>query len=256
MSHYTDIGFDVKKPKDVQKIIDMFFNSKFLEKNKNICSAMSWNIASNPDCILQLFKLENLRAFFKMNTKEGNIEDFFVGYENKNISKITTSKNCIKRVGNQFPILNFTSDEDIPFWVSCYNADIFNFDKDEEEGKIKLVSYANFIKEIKNKDEYKNQPAEENLRKHQMADESYISNFTNDITTGFVSGIIQDYTLSKNPITNKNFYEIDITCLGLMIKLLVDPKLIDSKMLEKGKVISGEFWNTGILVADNHPDYF
>ena len=73
---------------------------------------------------------------------------------------------------------------------------------------------------------------------------------------GFVSGIIQDYTLSKNPITNKNFYEIDVTCLELMIKLLVDPKLIDSKMLAKGKVISGEFWNTGILVAENHTDYF
>ena len=89
-----------------------------------------------------------------------------------------------------------------------------------------------------------------------MANESYISYFNDDITTGWLSGIIKDFALLENPITHNKYYAIDIVSMGLKIKLVVDPKLIENKELKKGKVICGEFWNTGILVADNHPDYF
>ena len=60
----------------------------------------------------------------------------------------------------------------------------------------------------------------------------------------------------KNAITNDNYYAIDVECLGVNIKMLVDITLLDEKDIVSENVIYGEFWNTAILVVDNHPDYF
>ena len=268
MSHYSDIGFNVKNPQDIQRIVDIFCNPNFLELNKETSSAMSWDIQDNPNSVLQLFKFKDLRVFSKINLKEGGIDDFFVGHDNQNISKVSVDKNPIKKTDdNGFPTLNFLSSEGIPFWVTCFNADIFWFDK-EDTSDIKLVSYANYIKEIKdyskkekslnkgNKIDSNNMISTIKEKDYEMADESYISYFKHDITTSWLSGVIQDFKLLENPISNNKYYAIDIVCLGLKIKLLVDPKIFDNTLLAKGKVICGEFWNTGILVADNHPDYF
>ena len=269
MSHYSDIGFDVKNPQDVQKIVDKFCNPNFLERNKEISSAMSWDIQDNTNSVLQLFKFKDLRVFSKINLKEGRLDDFFVGHDNQNISKVSVEKNPIKKTDkNGFPTLNFLSPEEIPFWVTCFNADIFWFDKEEDTADIKLVSYANYIKEIKesskieksldggSKIDSNNVISAIQQKDYEMADESYISYFKDDITTSWLSGVIQDFKLLENPISNNKYYAVDIVCIGLKIKLLIDPKIFDSTLLAKGKVICGEFWNTGILVADNHPDYF
>lgn len=268
MSHYSDIGFNVKNPQDIQRIVDTFCNPNFLERNKETSSAMSWNIQDNSNSVLQLFKFKDLRAFSKINLKEGGIDDFFVGHDNQNISKVSVEKNPIKKTDVKgFPTLNFLSAEEIPFWVTCFNADIFWFDK-EDTADIKLVSYANYIEEIKesskpeksldsgSKIDSNNVISAIQQMGYKMADESYISCFYDDITTSWLSGVIQDFKLLENPISNNKYYAIDIVCLGLKIKLLVDPKIFDSTLLAKGKVICGAFWNTGILVADNHPDYF
>lgn len=269
MSHYSDIGFNVKNPQDVQKIVDMFCNTNFLERNKEISSVMSWDIQDNPNSKLQLFKFKDLRVFSKINLQENTLTDFFVGHENQNISKVSINKNPIKKTDdNGFPTLNFLSSEEIPFWVTCFNADIFCLDEEKDMIDIKLVSYANYIKEIKesSKIEKKLENSDKidsnnvisaiQQKGYKMANESYISYFWDDITTSSLSGVIQDFKLLENPISNNKYYAIDIVCLGLKIKLLVDPKIFDSTLLEKGKVICGEFWSTGILVADNHPDYF
>ena len=57
-------------------------------------------------------------------------------------------------------------------------------------------------------------------------------------------------------MTNNSYYAIDVECLGLKIKALVDVTLINEKDIIIGDILSGEFWNCAILVADNHPDYF
>ncbi len=245
MSHYSDIGFDIKDNKDIDNLIDMFFNSK----EKLGVDVMVWEIENNPNNLLGQLKYGDLRFFIKGDLENGKIDDFFVGHDNKNITNVEVEieENPIKKnEKNYFPIFNFYKD-DIPFWVACFNADIFFF-YDDNTSEVKLVSFANHIMDVRD--------AKKINKELKMANESYISYFNDDITTGWLSGIIKDFALLENPITHNKYYAIDIVSMGLKIKLVVDPKLIENKELKKGKVICGEFWNTGILVADNHPDYF
>mgnify|MGYP003446157311 FL=1 len=80
-----------------------------------------------------------------------------------------------------------------------------------------------------------------------MADESYISNFEGNQSYAYVSGIIKNYKLEKNPLTYYSYYTIDFDCLGLHFKALVDEKEINKEDLQVGKIICGNFWNTALI---------
>ena len=68
--------------------------------------------------------------------------------------------------------------------------------------------------------------------------------------------IIIDFKKETNILTGNEYYTINIDCLGLYFNVLVDPSMINYDDLEVGKVARGVFFNTVLLVADNHPDYF
>ncbi len=259
MSHYSDIGFEVKSIGDVNKIINYALSSEFDINNKTYKRKI-WKIQNEESKTLQLFKIDNLKFFAKGDLENKKLDDFFVTHKNQNLSIIKIHKNsCKKNERNGFPILNFYNQDDIPFWVTCFNAEIFCINNDES-CEIELVSFANHIEELKDAEDinatniYNLTLSNKNNIFNGMADESYIANFEKDISTSWLSGIIQDFVLLENPITHNKYYSIDIICLKLYIRLLVDPKLIQNKELKKGKIICGEFWNTGVLVNPNEEE--
>lgn len=258
MSHYSDIGFEVKSIREVNKIINLILSSKLDVNNK--MNKKIWKIQNGTSKTLQLSKIDNLKFFVKGDLENKKIDDFFVTQKNQNLSLIKVHKNSCKRnERNEFPVLNFYNQDDIPFWVTCFNAEIFCMNN-EESCEIELISFANNIEEIKDAEDmnatenFNISLSNKNNIYNGMADESYIANFEKDISTSWLSGIIQDFALLENPITHNKYYSIDIICLKLNIKLLIDPKLIQNKELKKGKVICGEFWNTGVLVNPNEEE--
>ena len=139
---------------------------------------------------------------------------------------------------------------------------IFHIKEDEHEDlDLKIASFANYLEIIDPVEEETKviDEIQEEVRQGKpidFANESYISNFENDPCEGFVSGIIQGFKLETNPLTGETYYAIDIDCLGLYFKLLVDVNLIEYQEIKVGRVARGVFFNTALLVADNHPDYF
>lgn len=243
MSHYSDIGFKVENNQDVDKIINDFFST-----DGKFDSWMEWKIEnSHPPQNLIMRKKGKIRFFAKVDEK--NILDFSFSHDNERISKVEFAGIKNNENKDDFKILAITKD-DIPFWFDCPNAEIFNFDTDDKSTEIKIASFANYV-EIKNVEDIGK------TEKHALGAESYISKFfENDYTTGWVSGIIKSWTIETNSETNTKYYAIDADCMGLYFKMLVDCNMINKEDLKVGKVICGEFWNTAILVADNHPDYF
>jgi len=245
MSHYSDIGFKIDSNKDV---VDLFNQ---INSNKNY-PQMVWDIpsAKKDNIILTLQKLGEIRYFSKLNNKNDEILEIGLSHNNENIEKMGIIDINYNKDG--FPILQLEKDG-IPFWFECPNVEIFNM-KGEKECDVKIVSFANNV-QIKNT---KNKTDKTEKEKLQFADEAYMSSIMlqGDPATAFISGIIKNYKKEKNVITNNNYYAIDVECLGLNIKMLVDITLLNEKDIVLGNVICGEFWNTAILVADNHPDYF
>lgn len=245
MSHYTDIGFKIDNNDD---IVDLFNQ---INTNKNY-NQMVWDIQSPKDegIILTLNKLGEIRYFSKLDKKNDEILDIGLAHNNENISKLGIIDVNYDNEG--FPILKLEKDE-IPFWFECPNVEIFDMEN-EKECDVKIACFANNV-QVKKPNE-KTKGFED--QKFQFADQAYMSKIMlqGDPATAYVSGVIKDYKVEKNIVSNNNYYAINAECLGLNIKMLVDIDLLDEKDLIPGNVICGEFWNTAILVADNHPDYF
>lgn len=241
MSHYTDIGFNVKNNQEVVAL----FNK--INSNKNY-PPMIWDINIQENIILTMKKLGEIRYFSKLDNKKNKITEIGLSHNNENITKMRIINiNYDNKEG--FPILQLEKDG-IPFWFECPNVEIFNMEN-EKECDVKLSSFANNVK-IKKANEEKNIQEE----KFSLANECYISDWNGDPSVALIQGIIKGYKLEKNVLTNKLYYAIDIECLGLNMKMLVDKTLLNKKEIIIGDILCGEFWNTAILVADNHPDYF
>jgi len=241
MNHYSDIGFEVKNFEDVDKIVDDFFDQKYAKM-------MDWDIKnSEPQQNLLMQKIGKIRLFAKVDSNRKSILAFSFSHDNERISDVKVVKLNDGGKTNDFKTVCIEKDG-IPFWFATPNAEIFFLD--DKSDKIKISSFANYV-EIKDIQEIKNSS------EPQFAPESYVSKFfENDYTTGFVSGIIKGWTREKNLITGKKYYAIDADCMGLYFKMLVDINMVKKSQLRVGKIICGEFWNTAILVANNHPDYF
>lgn len=242
MSYYTDIGFEANSNKDV---IDLF-NKIYSNKNYPL---MVWDIQdAKENVVLTMQKLGEIRYFSKLKDDNNEILEIGLAHNNENIEKMDIiDVDYSNKKG--FPILQLEKDG-IHFWFECPNVEIFNMEN-EKECEVKISSFANNVK-IKKKGEV--QTIEENT--FSLENECYIPDWNDDKTIALIQGIITNYKLEKNVITNNNYYAIDIDCLGLKIKALVDVTLINEKDIIIGDVLSGEFWNCAILVADNHPDYF
>lgn len=243
MSHYSDIGFKVESNADVDKIIDDFFSP-----DGKFDSWRKWKIEnSNPAQDLIMRTKGKIRFFAKVDEK--TILDFSFSHDNERISKVEFAGLKSNKNKDDFKILAVVKD-DVPFWFDCPNAEIFNFNTGDKTADIKIASFANYV-QIKNVEDI------EKSEKRELGAESYISKFfENDYSTGWVSGIIKSWTIETNPKTKVKYYAIDADCMGLYFKMLVDFNMIKAADLKVGKVICGEFWNTAMLVADNHPDYF
>ena len=246
MSHYTDIGFKINSNKDVIDIFNQIIS------NKNYPQQV-WRVSSTEkdDIVLTMQKVGEIRYFAKLDNKKKSVLEIGLLHNNENISKMEIV-DINYNIENGFPIVQLEKDG-IPFWFESPNAELYDM-KDETECDVKIASFANYVKIKKSQDEIEASEDGE----FQFADESYMSSmmFQGDPATAFVSGIIKSYNKEKNIITNNNYYAIDVECLGLNIKMLVDISLLDEREIVSGNVIFGEFWNTAILVGDKHPDCF
>ena len=229
MSHYSDIGFEIENSKDVIKL----FNN--IISNQNI-NRLEYFL--NDDIILTIFNIRDIRYIAKLNNKTHQIISLSLVHDNLNVSEVE----FVEIINNEtFEFNNIMIEkEGIPFWFSCANAEVFEL-KQNNNIEIKIASFAESIK-IKDSEE-----DSLNSEKFEMADESYISNFEGNQSYAFVSGIIKDYKLEKNPFTYYSYYTIDFDCLGLHFKALVDEKEINKEDLQVGKIICGNFWNTALI---------
>ena len=85
MSHYSDIGFEVKSIDDVNKIINYALSSEFDINNKTYKRKI-WKIQNEESKTLQLFKIDNLKFFAKGDLENKKLDDFFVTHKNQNIN--------------------------------------------------------------------------------------------------------------------------------------------------------------------------
>jgi len=247
MSHYTDIGFKIEKNEDVVNT----FN--FINSNGKI-KRLTWDLPSqnkDDNIVLTMFYIGEIRYSAKLNLKTNYILDIGLSHNNERICK-AEHIGTLNAVNDEsgFKVVQVEKDG-IPFWFSCPNVEIFNIqDGKREELDLKIASFAENI-EIKEKaperkTENKQMTPEEVVEfvkenGIQMADESYIAFFNDDPTYAHVSGTIKDFKLEKNEITTVKYYAIDIDCLGLYFKVLVDPKLINKKKLKKGNILSSGY---------------
>ena len=234
ITHYSDIGFTVKKPEDVFKIFEQFHDRTDGFEKKTI------NDLTYGECEYKMHKLGNIRYCYQYNEQTHKIYHLSLGYENENISTFGNNiKSYAQSEGDwDFPTICVTNGS-ISFWFSCLN--LYDGLKKSDSIKLKISSFANSItiknptKEVEKTDELK------------FANECYVIKEANS-TTGFVSGIIKGFNLKINEITRDRYWEIDIDCLGAHIRVLADYRLVKSSELEIGKVLCGEMWNTAFIV--------
>ena len=268
MSHYSDIGFKFKNVEKLKKNISKILSDKKLP-------SMFWNIddglgEDNPE--LHMKTIGDIRYFCKVG--KNGIEYLCPAHNNERISNAdivysTTEKNSetgffkveMFRQKEDFPTVKVIKN-DIPFWFCCPNCEIFYDDTtDNSKDSLKICSFANYV-QVKDPTEIGKPLSLDELNQKRrsgelgFADESYIASFGEDKSIGFVSGIIRKAEILKNQWTKKKYYAVNVDCVGLYFKMLIDPQLIKFKELQVGKVLFGEFWNVAIMVAFNHPDYF
>ena len=202
--------------------------------------------------IKNLYKYLGKLEVLIMYDENNSILRLALGHNNQRISKAKYEGIIRSDMSSgDFDTLMIMKD-DIPFWFECPNMDIFHIDpNDKEELDLKIASFANSIEIID-----PNAKSDDKDDKLKFADESYISDFQNNPVNAFVSGVIKDFKIESNSVSGESYYVIDIDCLGLYFSLLVDSEMIDVTEIEVGKIARGVFYNTALLVADNHPDYF
>ena len=243
MSHYSDIGFKVNSNEDV---IELFNKIKTNKEN----SPMIWELEINEEreVILAMHKLGEIRYFAKLDNKNNELLEISLGHHNEKVTKMDIL-HINYEVSAGFPVLQLEKNE-IPFWFECPNVEVFNMEG-EQDCEIRISSFANKVF-IKNPDEKVDLPG----LKISLADEAYIANWQHDPSVALLSGYITGYKKEKNIISGRSYYAIDVECLGLNIKMVVDINYLKEEDIIPGKVIYGDFWNVAILVADNHPEYF
>ena len=230
MTHYSDMGMEFSNQQE---------HSKFLE---DLCN----------DNIKGYSFLEDIKGGKFLHKELGNIV-FNIMQIKKNLKIGFTYKNKDIVEGvvlscKENPHDTYTLNVDIngiPFWFDCSNAVFFKIKK-KKKVKFSSACFADYV-EIWTKEEL-NKHREENEEELKMADESYISDFNTDPTTAYIlSGIITNFKKDKNPLTDKEFWVIDISCLGLKTKLLVDTKEIDEASIKKGSIIRTRCFCTAII---------
>jgi hypothetical protein len=255
MSHYTDIGFKVD---DAKGVMDLFNE---INSNEDIKRG-TWDLDEEGNLVYVMYYIGNVRYNVELDLQNDQVNRICLGHDNERICKAMYGRKIkVNEDTGDFDTLVVDKD-DIPFWFSCPNMPIFHIKQDEpEELDMKIASFANVIEIIDKQEEKKffvdQDPIEEKKdRKLEFANECYISNFENDPCEAFVSGVIHSFKKETNILTGNEYYTINIDCLGLYFNVLVDPSMINYDDLEVGKVARGVFFNTVLLVADNHPDYF
>lgn len=245
MKHYSNIGFDINNQKDEEDLFNDIYEDSDYPK-------LVWDVKNtdNKNILLSMQSIGEIRYFAKIDDDTHEIMALTTTHNNNNITKMNILG--IYHNENTFPILQLEIEGyGTAFWFECPNEEIF--DMDNEKGcDVKICSYPYSVSIEKPKES--NTTAMTNLSNEcyfvDTWDESY------NPCKAIIRGVIKGYTVEKNIVTNKNYYAIDIECLGLHIKVLASTDLINENDIVIGDILAGKFWNTAILVADNHPEYF
>ena len=229
MKNYSHIGFDINSEKDEKD----FFHKIYTNNNYPI---QKWNIET-PEHKNLVLSMQNLGEILYFTKLENNtLLDTAIIYNNENINKLNvvsvyTSKD------NNFPLLELGIDGYAKtFWFECANADIFNIQNKETcDVKISCLPYSISIKK----------QSDSNTNEYFFPDtwdEAY------NPCKAMLQGIIQGYTIKKNIVTEKDYYCIDVECLGLHIKVVADISMLTESNLAKGNIICGKVWCNAIIL--------
>ena len=237
MSHFSDIGFTKFEDRDYYEDHYADFMNEILDGKYGAPEIKNAGEGRS----LYIYSLGAIRYVYLIDDVKDELIDWEMGYKNENRSFGNNAKLLNEESNTEFFNMQVFVDG-MPFCFACLNAPIADLIGINEEDEV-VFSVASFANDIEILSENKLDKS-----KHKrMAPESYISYFNQDPCNGFVSGIIKGFTLEQNPVSKENYYAVDADCVGVHFKMLVDPKLLEGKELEVGKVIRGCFWNTAFF---------
>lgn len=234
MSHFSDIGFSKFEDENYYEDHYADFMNEILDGKYGAPEVQN----AGEGMSLHTYSLGAIRYAYLIDDEEDEIVDFELGYKND----IQSFGTYVKSLNEDADVAFFNVQVEvagIPFCFACINAPVIDLSNDKEIA-FTVASFADNI-EVLSEDEL------DKSKHKRMAAESYMSYFNHDPSSGFVSGIIKGFVLEQNPVTKENYYTVDTDCLGVHFKMLVDPRLLESKELEVGKVIRGSFWNIAFL---------
>lgn len=235
MSHYSDIGFAISSREEFNKLIEDLSTNKY--SNPIIHNKKNLQIREHQIGDIRYFFLYQKKWFLKLVGK-----DLTFSYNNPNISK-TKLLSVSNGNNDTFNNIFVSSENDGQFCFACPNLATKKIKKDSTVN-LSIACFANQI-ELISKEEYENESTKDELS---LADESYLSNVEKDPTTAWLSGYVVDFKKETNPLTNESFFVIDISCLSLNFRLLVDKNFIDEAKLQIGNIARGTFWCTALIV--------
>ena len=233
MSRFSDIGFS--RFRDViyyAEVMNGVLNGKYGQPEVQ---------SAGEGLSLQTYSLGEILCVFLIDDDEDEVVDYAVGHENQRLSTGTFAEYMDDAPDTAFFNLQVEVDG-LPFWFACLNAPAYDLRwlAEGEEVQFSASSFAESVEVLSvdelDKSKYKG-----------MAAESYIADFNDNPCRGFVSGIVKNFSLEQNPVTEENYCAVDADCLGVHFKMLIDPKLLEGKEIEVGKVVRGSFWNTALL---------
>ena len=236
INHYSAIGFEVNSIYQSMRIFERFKSS-----TQNVVEKQVFD-EENGKSTYRLHKVGDIRYCYKIR-ENGKLCTLSIGHNNDNISTVDKGfKAYAQGDDTDFPTI-VVKKGDYQFTFSCLNIDTYNFNT--EQTKLKITCFCNdpSITNPTNDDE------KLIVGDMSFANECYIDTKAN--ARAVISGIIKEYNLKINPITGNKYWAIDISCLGLSIRVVADYRTIDANDLAVGKALVGGMWNTAFLVDDS-----
>lgn len=233
---YASVGFEIfDKYNEEVTLFNTFYSRKNYVENYTI-----YDLKYN-EFQLKVCKLGDIRYCYYYDPEINKIGGKSIGYYNEKVSTFNKIVDNTAIALNQMPTIVVANNDQVQFSFVCLNLSA----EKVTEGLVKLrvsafASDAGItIKERTLKSE------KDKIDKLTFADESYACLDGSGIS--FVSGIIKGFSLKLNELTGAKYWAIDIDCLGVQFKVLVDNRMFKAEDIEIGKVLCGEMYCTAFI---------
>lgn len=236
MSHYSDMGFSIKRLEDIQILIDNLYHRGISIPSSN-GSYTVITVDENIEFWVQLRGSKFVGLEFHYGSSN-NIKVKFVSYiKDEEASKLGGAIHVW--YGDEFPMIL-----DVP------NLDSYKDLKEDDLIDVQVAAFADSLDIYDNKEEFDLSQKEE----VKFAHESFIAKgmFQNDENAPYqayaaFSGTINSFKKCTNSYSRREYYHFEVSCLGVVFDVLADPKFI-LKEPRIGGILKGEFWMSGKIL--------